>query len=94
MVEKRLDSKWSGFQMPFEYQIAQPFEYQTNGPHLVLLCTGPVFGYREYYERISEFKCFQFQMISIQIPTLVIKKQPRQVDQKLDNIEIGMNTTF
>ena len=27
MVEKRLDVKWYGFQMPFEYRTAQPFEY-------------------------------------------------------------------
>ena len=26
MVEKRLDVKWSGFRMSFEYQTAQPFE--------------------------------------------------------------------
>ena len=42
MVEKRLDAKWSGIQMPFEYWIAQPFEYRTNGCHLVFLWTDPV----------------------------------------------------
>ena len=26
MVEKRLDAKWCGFRMPFEYRTAQPFE--------------------------------------------------------------------
>ena len=31
MVEKRLDAKWSGIQMPFENGIARPFEYRTNG---------------------------------------------------------------
>ena len=35
MVEKRLNAKWSGFQMPFEYW--------TNGCYLVFLCFGPVF---------------------------------------------------
>ena len=35
IVEKRLDAIWSSFQMPLEYRIAQPFEYQTNGCHLV-----------------------------------------------------------
>ena len=42
MVEKSLDAKWSSIGMPFEYQTAQPFEYLTNGPHLVVLCTDPV----------------------------------------------------
>ena len=41
MVEKRLDAKLPSIQMPFEYRTALPFEYRTNGPHLVLLCTGP-----------------------------------------------------
>ena len=30
MVQKRLDAKWSGFRMSFDYRTAQPFEYQTN----------------------------------------------------------------
>ena len=38
-----MDAKWFSFQMPFEYRTAQPFGYQTNGCHLVSLCTYPVF---------------------------------------------------
>ena len=37
--QKRLDAKRSGFQMPFEYWIVQPFEYWTHGHHLDFLCT-------------------------------------------------------
>ena len=40
---KKLDAKWSGFQMPFQYRTAQPSEYWTNGRHIVFSCTGPVF---------------------------------------------------
>ena len=37
--QKRLDTKWSGFQMAFKYQAAQPFDYRTNRCHLVFFCT-------------------------------------------------------
>ena len=43
LVEKRLDAKWSGFRMPYEYQMARPFEYWTNGSHLVFLFIGLLF---------------------------------------------------
>ena len=43
MVETRLDPKWFGNQMPFEYQTASLFEYRTNERHLVFLCSGLVF---------------------------------------------------
>ena len=33
----------SVFRLPCEYQIAQPFEYRTNGRQLVFLGTGWVF---------------------------------------------------
>ena len=35
MVKKKLDANWSDIQMLFEYQTAGPFEYWTNGLHLV-----------------------------------------------------------
>ena len=35
MVPKRLNTKWSSIQMPFEYQITRPFEYWTNAHHLM-----------------------------------------------------------
>ena len=56
MVEKRLDAKWSGFWMPFEYLTAQTIDYQTNGHHLVSLCTGLVFKWLQISaKKISSF---------------------------------------
>ena len=49
MDEKRLDTKWSDIWMPFEYWTARSFEYQQNGRHLVLLCTGPIFKWSVWY---------------------------------------------
>ena len=34
--QKEVRCQWSGFLMPFVYRSAQPFEYQTNGSHLVV----------------------------------------------------------
>ena len=48
LVEKRLDAKWSSFQMPFEYGSAQTFEDRTNGRHLVFLCTSLVYDLYRY----------------------------------------------
>ena len=39
MVQSRLDDKWFGTQLPFEYQTAQRFEYITIGCHHGFLCT-------------------------------------------------------
>ena len=33
--QKRLNAKWSGFPMPFEYRRAWLFEFRTNGCHVV-----------------------------------------------------------
>ena len=76
MVEKRLDAKC----LVFEYQ-AQPFEYQTNGRHM-LLCTGFVFKWLvEYMSPVSpifkdrtiwnpNFKTFRSQAFGIIAPTV------------------------
>ena len=67
MIEKMLDVKWSGFRMPCEYRTAKPFEYGTNGHHLVFLCTGSVFEWSVIvrYSNVSGI-----QMVDIQIPNV------------------------
>ena len=42
MVEKRLDAKWAGIQMPVEWWTARPFEYWTNEN---LLCSHELVQY-------------------------------------------------
>ena len=63
MVKKRLDARWSSILMPYEYCTARPFEYRTNGHHLVFKYWSGIQMVGQVHKTKPIDKWFEYQTI-------------------------------